>query len=519
MLAILLLHANQPVPRDVLIDQLWGEHPPAGPDHAMDVYIWRLRKTLGPVAGSPCVLTRPGGYLLQAAPEQVDLVRFEHLAQDGERSLAAGQAGRAAAQLREALALWRGPPLADFTDETFAQAEITRLEQLHAEVVENRIEADLALGQHAGVVRELEVIVASQPLRERPYQQLMVALYRCGRQADALAVYQEARRTLVDELGIEPGQQLRQLERAILQQDPSLELRSHEAPALAIVPRPGTARAYLTSTGGGRRLVAVGGGLTLTLALLVAATTHGSAHLAARPDSVAVIDGATADLSAVATGVGRPNGIASGAGAVWVTDTADDLLLRVDPAGQVNDRIPVGRGPAGVTVGGGEVWVANELDGTVSEVNPGAGRQVASIPVGLGCPFRIPAMSAVHAARLTISNAPSGSLESRTATIEGKLVATSTQLPCVPLWLLLRQIAPSSESAGRPGVGSFGVYITCPWLPHRSGAPLPPWRGLMRAGVQTTGYNAQPHRRSPGKSRRFALPGRPRRGLAPRGTS
>jgi peptide/nickel transport system substrate-binding protein len=248
-------------------------------------------------------------------------------------------------------------------------------------VAEDRIEADLALGRHARVVRELETIVGAQPLRERPYEQLMIALYRCGRQADALAVYQKARRTLVDELGIEPGQPLQQLERAILQQDPSLELPAPDAAGPALAAWPGTARAWLTGTSGRRRLLATATALAIMLALLVAATTHRSAHLTARPDSVAVIDGARDDLSAVVTGVGRPNGIASGAGALWVTDSADDLLLQVDPAGQVIDRIPVGRGPAGVTVGDGEVWVANELDGTVSEVNPGAGRQVAAIPV------------------------------------------------------------------------------------------------------------------------------------------
>ena len=146
LLAILLLHANQAIHRDLLIDQLWAERPPAGADHAVGVYIWRLRKTLDPAAGSPCVVTRAGGYLLQVTPEQVDVARFGRLAEDGHRSLAAGDASRAAGQLREALALWRGSPLADFKDETFAQAEITRLEKLRVEVVEDRIEADLALG-------------------------------------------------------------------------------------------------------------------------------------------------------------------------------------------------------------------------------------------------------------------------------------------------------------------------------------------------------------------------------------
>lgn len=384
LLAILLLHANQPVPRDVLIDQLWGEHPPAGPDHALAVYIWRLRKTLDAAAGYQCVLTRPGGYLLKAAPEQVDLARFERLVHDGQRSLAAGHASRAAAELSEALALWRGQPLADFGDEPFAQAEIARLEKLRAEVVEDRIEADLALGRHARVVTELEAVVASQPLRERPYQQLMIALYRCGRQADALAVYRTARRILAEELGIDPGQALQRLERAILQQDPSLELPRNETSARTPAIRPGTARTWRPATAGRRGLLAVGGTLAVTLALLVARPTHGPAELAAGPDTVGVINAANADLSAVVAGTGQPSGIAYGAGAVWIADSADNLLLRADAAARIIDRIPVGNGPAGVTVGGGEVWVANELDGTVSEVNPGAGRQVAIIPVGIG---------------------------------------------------------------------------------------------------------------------------------------
>jgi YVTN family beta-propeller protein len=384
LLAILLLHANQPVHRDVLIDQLWGEHPPTGPDHALAVYIWRLRKTLEAAAGYQCVLTRPGGYLLKAAPEQVDLARFERLVHEGQRSLAAGHASHATAQLREALALWRGDPLADFRDEPFARAAITRLESLRAAAAGDRIEADLALGEHARVVSDLAAVVASQPLHERPYQQLMVALYRCGRQADALAVYQKARRTLADELGIEPGQPLRRLERAILQQNPSLDLPRQEASPAEPALRPAPARTWHAGPAGRRRLLAAGGALTVMIALLVARAAKGPAQLTAGPNTVGAIDGPNLDLTAVVPGAGRPSGIAYGAGAVWITDSADNLLLRVNSAAQIIDRIPVGGGPAGVTVGDGEVWVANELDGTVSEVNPVAGRQVASIRVGIG---------------------------------------------------------------------------------------------------------------------------------------
>jgi YVTN family beta-propeller protein len=386
LLAILLLHPNQPVHRDVLVDQLWGGHPPAGAEHAVNVYIWRLRKTLQAASGTQGVLTRQGAYLLQAAEQQVDVALFERLAEDGRRALAAGAAGRASAVLGEALTLWRGAPLADFRFEPFAQSEIARLEKLRAGVVEDRIEADLALGRHAHVVSELEALVAADPLRERLHQQLMVALYRCGRQADALAVYQDARRTLAEELGIEPCQPLQQLERAILEQDPSLE------------PPPGTGSRRVPAPANGRRLtpaayahpnrlLAVTGAAIAVAALLaggLAILPATRASMPAGPNTVAVIDAGRNAVSAVVAGAGRPGGVAYGAGAAWVTDTADDLLLRVNPAGQVVDRIPVGRGPAGVAAGGGQVWVANQLDGTVSEVNPAAGIVVATIGVGNG---------------------------------------------------------------------------------------------------------------------------------------
>ncbi len=158
LLAVLVLSADQPVSRDELVDRLWGERPPAGAQHTLEVYISRLRKTLEPAAGGPVVLARPGAYVLQAAGERIDLRRFERLAGEGRRALAGGAPGRAAAVLREALALWRGAPLADGGDEPVAQAEIARLEELPAGVLEDRIEADLALSRHADVVSELEAL-------------------------------------------------------------------------------------------------------------------------------------------------------------------------------------------------------------------------------------------------------------------------------------------------------------------------------------------------------------------------
>jgi DNA-binding SARP family transcriptional activator len=220
LLAILLLNANQTVSRDRLVDDLWGEKAPERAAKAIQTYVSRLRKSLP--AG--VLRTRPPGYVLELEPEQLDLHRFERLLAEGQRALAEGSAELASASLRGALALWRGPALAEFRSEPFAQGESARLEELRLLALEARIDADLGLGRHADLVGELESLVAHHPLRERFRAQLMTALYRSGRQAEALAAYQDARRVLVEELGIEPGRGLRELEQAILRQDPSLDL-------------------------------------------------------------------------------------------------------------------------------------------------------------------------------------------------------------------------------------------------------------------------------------------------------
>jgi YVTN family beta-propeller protein len=388
LLAILLLSANKPVSRDVLVDRLWGQHPPAGAQHTLEVYVSRLRKALEPAAGCQVVLTRPGAYLLRAAGEHIDVRRFERLVREGRRALAANAPGRAAADLREALALWRGEPLADIGHEDFAQPEVARLEELRASAVEDRIEADIALGRHADVISELGALVAAHPLRERLYQLLMIALYRCGRQAEALAVYQSARSVLVRELGIEPGPGLRQVERAILEQDASLEPSPRAAPPHAPGGAGGGRPPSATRSRRSRWLAAAVACLVVVVALLAGGASigvGGSASLTvAGPNTVAVIDTSRNVVTRVLTGIGRPGGIAYGADATWVTDTADDLLLRINSAGLVVDRVPVGRGPAGVTVESGQVWVANQLDGTVSEVNAAAGTVVATVDVGNG---------------------------------------------------------------------------------------------------------------------------------------
>ena len=216
LLALLALNAGRVVPTDTLVDQLWGERPPRTAVTSLQNFVSQLRKLLGPET----VRTRPPGYLLQVERDRVDAFRFERVLGEVRGLSAAARSAR----LSEALAMWRGPPLADFTFEPFAQPEIRRLEELHAVALEERIGADLELGRHSELIGELESLVSDHPLRERLRGELMVALYRAGRQAEALHVYHDARHVLVEELGVEPGRPLQELFGAILRHDAALDL-------------------------------------------------------------------------------------------------------------------------------------------------------------------------------------------------------------------------------------------------------------------------------------------------------
>jgi DNA-binding SARP family transcriptional activator len=234
LLAKLLLHANQVVSTDELIEAVWGEEPPPTVRQSLQNHVAALRKAIEPSNGSApprMLLTRDPGYLLKVDLEQLDLHRFQRLDRSGREALAAGDPAAAADLLRQALALWRGPVLADVAASTgIAWPELIGVEELQLAAVEARIEADLALGRHRELIAELEALVPRHQLREHLHGQLMLALYRSGRQADALAAYRAARKTLVNELGIEPSVGLQRLEQAILAQDPALELL---APAAA----------------------------------------------------------------------------------------------------------------------------------------------------------------------------------------------------------------------------------------------------------------------------------------------
>jgi DNA-binding SARP family transcriptional activator len=249
LLAVLLLEANRVIPTERLVDALWDE-PPAGAVKAVQVYVSRLRKSLG----TAVLRRRASGYLLEVEPEQLDLERFRRLLEEARRD-----STRALHALEDALSLWRGPPLAEFANEPFARIERPRLEELRLEALEEHVDVSLAAGRQAAVVGELESLVEAHPLRERLRGQLMLALYRCGRQAEALAAYRDARHTLVDELGIEPGRQLQELEQAILRQDPSLEASPAPARVETVEPatRPTVEHSTLAPVHEERKLISV----------------------------------------------------------------------------------------------------------------------------------------------------------------------------------------------------------------------------------------------------------------------
>src|SRR6266705_1157504 len=238
LLAVLALRPGQVVAAERLIDLLWEEaSPPADPANALQALVSRLRRALEAASSGERLASRPSGYLLAVEPDQVDALRFERLRRDGHEALAAGRHVQAAATLREALELWRGQALAEFATEPFAAANATRLEELRLGALEDRIEAELALGAHARLVGELEALATEQPLRERLHALLMRALYAAGRQADALAAYQRVRRALAERAGLDPGPELRRVEKAVLAQDPALTA----APAAPAAPRPARA--------------------------------------------------------------------------------------------------------------------------------------------------------------------------------------------------------------------------------------------------------------------------------------
>ncbi|MDQ2910845.1 MAG: winged helix-turn-helix domain-containing protein [Actinomycetota bacterium] len=371
LLALLLLHANRVVSRDRLIDELWDGSPPETASTALQVHVSGLRKALGHDA----IVTQAPGYMIKVEPGALDLKRFELLVREAH-----GKEAEAAAEgLREALALWRGPPFADLGD--FARAERAQLEEQRASALEQRVEADLELGLHAELVPELEALVREEPLRERRRAQLMLALYRSGRQADALDTYRSGRKRLADELGLEPGGELRQLEKAILEHDPAL------APPPAPQRREPTAEERRLRLLGRSRLAVVVGALLLAGALagIIIAVTGGSDAVVVEPNSVAVVNPKTGRVVADVPIGGRPVAIAVGSGGVWVANADKQTIVRIDPKSKkVVTTIGLGTDVSDVAVGFGSIWVAGGNGGTLTRIDPSLNAPEAPVDLGGG---------------------------------------------------------------------------------------------------------------------------------------
>jgi YVTN family beta-propeller protein len=403
LLAVLLLHANEVVSADRLIEDLWGAEPPARAAKGVQVHVWRLRRALASVSGGARgegrLVTRSSGYLVRVERGELDVAELERLVREGSEALCDGQFERAAGLLCDGLALWRGPPLAEFAYDSFARPEIGRLCELRLQALQARIDADLALARHALLVGELEALVGEHPLAERLRGQLMLALYRSGRQADALEVYRQTRRVWLEDLGLEPGEDLKRLHQGILDHDPGLDLAS-PAPGRAGEAvdaarengGPGVARGGRRAPDGGAvrsrvaaliAAIVVLGLIVVTVAAGLFSRAHRGGGMTALANSVAVIDPrdnrTVADTS---VGVG-PGSITAGPGGVWVANTDDHSISNIDPGSrQVVRTLSFGDTVDGVAGDSRALWTVDSTGGVAARIDPTFTTMVRTVGVG-----------------------------------------------------------------------------------------------------------------------------------------
>ena len=361
LLALLVLHANQPVRREFLIDEIWGESPPKTADVALNGYVSKLRKILFNGSGM-AVETLPSGYALRMEHELLDANRFEALVTRARQDKADGRALEAKKTLTSALELWRGSPLADFSYAPFAQPEIARLEELQLAAIETRYEIELDLGHHAALVGELDKLASDHPLREQPTSLLMLALYRSGRQAEALQAYERARRALAEDLGLEPSEALRELQRRILQRDPTLAVAP--APSPKVTARGRAIKPAYAFVG----LAAVASAVLLAIALGAGRSGHG---VSVTPSSLGVLDPTTRKFVGDIPLGKAPTLVTFGQGSAWVVNERGRVVSRIDPdTARVIDNIPTPVPATGLAAGAGSIWLTSTRDGTARRIDP-----------------------------------------------------------------------------------------------------------------------------------------------------
>jgi branched-chain amino acid transport system substrate-binding protein len=458
VLAILVLRPNTVVSSNRLVQELWGDAPPDDAAMALQAHVSRLRKALP--EGPDLLATQSPGYILRIAPGQLDLGRFEELVAEGRRAQDSGDAARAAELLRSALALWRGRPLADLEDEAFAREATAHLEDAWLDALGARVDADLALARHGELIPELRALVRAHPLREGLRGQLMLALYRCGRQAEALEVYTGARRLLNDELGLEPGPGLQRLQQRILVQDPALEI------AVEPTSRRRRRRGLIgASIAGSLALVAV-----VTAAVL--ASGSGPPAPVANGGAVVSIDAETGKVGrAVAVGT-TPTALAVGEEAVWVLDADTRTLSSIDPQDQTISTFATGATPTDLAVGAGAIWVGN---GTRTSSAQFVGPTASSIA-------RIDPVSRTERASVELprrSGAVSNRVENHIAVSDNAVWAVAPDFSLARIDAtssavtdVLRPFPMLAVAAGPAGVWALGVDGDVARLDQRTGAVL-----------------------------------------------
>lgn len=461
---MLLLDAGTVVSADRLIDELWGDDRPEDAQTALQQHVSRLRKQLEP---HDVLVTRSPGYVAELGTAGLDLHRFEELFETGRTQLDRGEAEAAAESLRAALALWKGRPLADLENERFARDAIPRLEARRLAALEARIAADLACGRAGDIVGELRELVRLHPLDERLRGQLMLALYRSGRQADALDVYADARRTLVGELGLEPGPELQRLQRAILAHDPALD----GAPA------PRTA-----GRGPKRRTAAAAAAIVVLACLLAVAALAAWATLGRGDDEavapapggsyVAAVDASTGSVRGRISAARTPAAIAASEGTIWVVDADAQTILQLSKGSRVVETFSTGATPLDVAAGGDALWVVNgsPLEGaqfvgpvatSVVRLDPTTRTERAEVRL----PYESGDVSNLADNRLAVTEDAVWAVtpDYGVARIEpstGEITAVS------------RAVRAGAVAAGRAGVWALGVDGTAALLDERTARPV-----------------------------------------------
>jgi peptide/nickel transport system substrate-binding protein len=407
LLGILLTRANQAVSAASLIDDLWDYGPPKTASKTLQTYISQLRRLLGDTV----IVSAPKAYRLAVDARALDAARFGEQLESGRSALQRGDPQAAAQSLRGALSLWRGAAFEQFEARPWALVPAGRLEKARLEAQELRIEADIALGSHRGVISELEALVGAHPYREHLTALLMVALYRSGRQAEALELCRLARRRMLEQLGIDAATELAELERRILVQDPQLAAPAAEragvTPASADQQR-GSGRA---TPGPVRRLASMrwtsvaAASVALAAVAAIALTSGGpGSRGSGQGNSITLVSTNGRLVSGYQVGA-FPAHTLRGFGYLWTSNEADGTVSRIDPNGRNTETIPVGPSPQGMAVADGEIWVANGGNGTVSAIDPRQGKVVLTLRVGNG-----PVAVAAVRGQLLVANAIDGTV-------------------------------------------------------------------------------------------------------------